>query len=276
MAKKLNNLSTRVIMTIIGVPLIVILSLVGKIPFLVFTLAIGLISYYEYSRMLRNRHSFTHRLIGYIAIALIIINEYKNFFDYHIFMLILVSLLLLSELFRKKESATANLGGSLLGILYIGFFTAAIVDLREFYNESVFLYAQGGYLIIAILVSIWVCDSAAYFIGTAYGLHKLMPRVSPKKSWEGAIAGFVFAIITMIAAREFFLEFIQLRDAIVLGFIVGAFGQIGDLAESLLKRDNHVKDSSSLIPGHGGILDRFDSLLFTAAIVYLYLTYFVK
>ncbi len=276
MSKKMNNLSTRVLVTLVGVPLIVLASIIGKIPFLIFALAVGLISFYEYSKMLRNRHSYTNKLIGYLSVGLIIINEYKKFFEYHFFFLILVGVLLLLELFRNKESATANLGSSLLGILYIGFFSAAIVDLREFYRESVFLYSQGGYLIISIFVSIWICDSAAYFVGSAYGLHKLMPRVSPKKSWEGAIAGFVFAILGMIAAREFFLEFLELKDAIAIGFIVGVFGQVGDLVESLLKRDNHVKDSSSIIPGHGGILDRFDSLLFTAPIVYLYLTFFVK
>ncbi|MEW6701110.1 MAG: phosphatidate cytidylyltransferase, partial [Bacteroidota bacterium] len=171
--------------------------------------------------------------------------------------------------------ASANLGSTLLGIFYMGLFSAAIVDLREFYRDSIFTYNQGGYLIISILASIWICDSAAYFIGTAYGRHKLMPRVSPNKSWEGAIAGFVFAIIGMIAAREVLLEFMELHNAIVIGFIVGTFGQIGDLIESLLKRDAHVKDSSSLIPGHGGIFDRFDSLLFTAPVVYLYLFLFV-
>ncbi|MBA4406380.1 phosphatidate cytidylyltransferase [bacterium] len=276
MSKKMNNLSTRVLVTLVGVPLIVLVSLVGKIPFLIFVLAIGLISYYEYSKMLRNKHSYPSKLIGYSAVGLIIINEYKNFIDYHIFFLIVVGLLLLFELFRNKESAIANLGATLLGIFYIGFFAAAIVDLREFYSDSVFTYSQGGYLIISIFVSIWICDSAAYFVGSAYGLHKLMPRVSPKKSWEGAVAGFVFAVAGMIAARELILEFMTLRDAIAIGFIVGAFGQIGDLVESLLKRDTHVKDSSSIIPGHGGIFDRFDSLLFTAPIVYLYLTFFVK
>jgi phosphatidate cytidylyltransferase len=103
-----------------------------------------------------------------------------------------------------------------------------------------------------------------------------MPRVSPNKSWEGAVAGFVFAVSGMIAARELVLDFLTMRDAVAIGFIVGLFGQIGDLIESLLKRDTHVKDSSSIIPGHGGILDRFDSLLFTAPIVYLYLTFFTK
>lgn len=276
MTKRMNNLSTRVIVALIGVPLIVIVSLLGKIFFLIFILAIGLISYYEYSKMVRNKHSYPNKLIGYLSVGLIIINEYKNFIDYHIFFLILIGLLLLLELFRNKESAIANLGSTLLGIFYIGFFAAAIINLREFYSDSIFTYNQGGYLIISILISIWICDSAAYFIGSAYGIHKLMPRVSPKKSWEGAVAGFVFSIAGMIAAHELLLDFMQLQDAIAIGFIVGIFGQIGDLIESLLKRDVHVKDSSSIIPGHGGIFDRFDSLLFTAPIVYLYLTIFVK
>lgn len=271
MIKKMNNLSTRVIVALIGVPLIVVVSLLGKIFFLIFILAIGLISYYEYSKMVRNKHSYPNKLIGYLSVGLIIINEYKNFIDYHTFFLILIVLLLLLELFRNRESAIANLGSTLLGIFYIGFFAAAIINLREFYSDSVFTYNQGGYLIISILVSIWICDSAAYFVGSAYGIHKLMPRVSPKKSWEGAIAGFVFSVAGMIAARELLLDFMQLQDAIAIGFIVGIFGQIGDLIESLLKRDAHVKDSSSIIPGHGGIFDRFDSLLFCAPIIYLYL-----
>lgn len=274
--KKMNNLSTRVFVALIGVPLLIVFCILGKIPFLALVIVIGLVSYYEFSRMLRNRHTHAHRLIGYLSVGAIIVNEYKNFIDYHILFLIITLLLLLLELFRRKESAVANLGGSMLGIMYIGFFAGAIIDLREFYCASVFTYSQGGYLIIAIMATIWICDSAAYFIGSAYGLHKLMPRVSPNKSWEGAIAGFVFSVLAMIAAHEFILDFMELKDAIVIGIIVGTFGQIGDLVESLFKRDSHVKDSSSIIPGHGGILDRFDSLLFTAPIVYLYLTFFVK
>ena len=101
-----------------------------------------------------------------------------------------------------------------------------------------------------------------------------MPRISPNKSWEGAIAGFIFSVITMIAAKALFLEFLEWRDTIAVGIIVGIAGQFGDLIESMIKRDSRVKDSSSIIPGHGGILDRFDSLLFTAPAVYLYLKLF--
>lgn len=272
MSKKLNNLTSRVIVALIGIPLIVALCIIGKIPFLIFILLVGLISFNEFTMMLKSKNSFPNKLIGLIAVTIIIINEYKSFIDYHIFLVALILVLLLLELFRNKASAINNVGSTLLGIFYIGIFSAAIIDLREFYAESYFTYTQGGYLILSILISIWLCDSAAYFIGSAYGLHKLMLRVSPKKSWEGAVAGFIFSVIGMVASKSLMLEFLSTFDAIIIGIIVGVFGQIGDLVESLIKRDANVKDSSSLIPGHGGILDRFDSLLFSAPIIYLYLS----
>jgi phosphatidate cytidylyltransferase len=122
---------------------------------------------------------------------------------------------------------------------------------------------------------IWVCDSAAYYIGSAFGKHKLFPRVSPNKSWEGAIAGFIFAVVTAVAAKYLLLDYLRTDQAVILGIIVGIFGQLGDLFESLLKRDAGVKDSSNLIPGHGGVLDRFDSLLVVSPLVYLYLDFVV-
>lgn len=271
MPKQMSNLVSRVLVALVGIPLIVALCLIGKVPFLLFVLVVGLFAFYEFSGMMKSKNSFTNKIIGSVSVLLIILNEYSHFIDYHIFVVLIVLSLLLSELFRNKSSAINNLGSTLLGIFYIGFFSASILDIREFYNASAFTYSQGGYLILSILVSIWLCDSGAYFIGSAYGLHKLMPRVSPKKSWEGAIAGFVFAVAGMIAAQSLVLEFLSLSNAVVIGIIVGLFGQIGDLVESLIKRDANVKDSSAIIPGHGGIFDRFDSLLFTAPIVYLYL-----
>ena len=108
------------------------------------------------------------------------------------------------------------------------------------------------------------------------GKHKLFKRVSPNKSWEGAIFGFIFAITTMILAKIIILNFLSWNTVIALGFIVGIFGQVGDLIESLIKRDAGVKDSSAIIPGHGGIFDRFDSLLYTAPLIFLYLSFFER
>jgi phosphatidate cytidylyltransferase len=159
----------------------------------------------------------------------------------------------------------------LLAILYAGLFSASIIGIREFYSDVPLSYTNGGFIIISIFITLWMTDSAAYFIGSAIGKHKLFPRVSPNKSWEGAIAGFVFAIITLVVLKSILLNFLDWTDVIAFGIIIGIFGQVGDLIESLIKRDANVKDSSNIIPGHGGIFDRFDSLLFSAPIIFLYL-----
>lgn len=268
---KMSNLATRVIVALFGIPLIIIVSILGKIPFLIFVLFIGLVSFFEFSKMLSRRRFYPNLIIGFLSVAFIIINSFYQFISFEMLSLIIVPVLLLAELFRKSESAIANIGASLIGVFYIGLFASALILIREYYGDSYFLYDQGGYIIIAVLATIWICDSAAYFIGSATGKHKILTRVSPHKSWEGGIAGFVFSIITMVVAQIIALNFISMQDAIAIGFIVGVFGQAGDFVESLLKRDANVKDSSSLIPGHGGIFDRFDSLLFSAPIIYLYM-----
>lgn len=273
---KLNNTLTRTIVALIGIPFIIAACYFGKELFLIFVLAIGIISFHEFSKMVLNKKSHVNIPAGITSVAVIILNSYYGFIEFEILILIIVPLLLFMELFRNKESAILNLGSALLGIFYIGLFASSILKIREFFGFSNQLYIQGGLLIISVLISIWACDSGAFFIGSAVGKHKLFPRVSPKKSWEGAIAGFLFSVLAMIALRSIFLDFLSLRDVIIIGLISGIFGQIGDLIESLIKRDASVKDSSSLIPGHGGIFDRFDSLLFTAPLVYIYLRFFVQ
>ncbi len=129
---------------------------------------------------------------------------------------------------------------------------------------------------ITVFAIIWICDSAAFHVGAPWGKHKLFPRVSPQKSWEGAIAGCLFGIAAAIAAKYIALPFLPLTGAILIGAVVGTIGQLGDLTESLLKRDAGVKDSSKLIPGHGGAFDRFDSVLMVSPCVYLYLCWLFR
>ena len=272
----LGNTATRIIVSLIAIPLILAACFYGGLPFLFFVLLIGLVSFYEFSAMTKNRMAYVNFSLGAITVLIIIINTYYAFTGLNIILVLATSLLLLFELFRNKESAIINIGTTLLGILYFGVLASSILLIREFFSKSDMLYSEGGYLIISIMVSIWVCDSAAFFLGSAFGKHKLFPRVSPNKSWEGAIAGFVFAIVGMIASKFILLEYLSWQDVIVIGIIAGTIGQLGDLVESLIKRDAKVKDSSAIIPGHGGIFDRFDSLLLTAPIVYLYLYYFVS
>lgn len=231
------------------------------------------IGYYEFINISKNKNNYPDPVTGFAAVFLIVLNAYFKLFEFGHFMMLFVPVLFLRELFRNKNSAMNNTGSALLGIFYTGLLPSSVVMIRELYSGNAVLYDTGAFLIIALLVSIWVCDSAAFFVGSAIGKHKLFPRVSPKKSWEGAIAGFFFSIITMIVMKYLLIDFLSLPDAVMIGVIVGIFGQIGDLAESLIKRDAGVKDSSNLIPGHGGILDRFDSLLYTAPLVYLYMQY---
>lgn len=206
-----------------------------------------------------------------------------------------VPCVLLLELFRNRPGAGMNIATTLFGVCYVPLFLGSLIGLRELFVPADFpvylhfdlhglavppevrdtIYAWGGYTVLALLASIWVCDSAAYFVGTRFGRHKLLERVSPKKTWEGATAGFLAAIIAFAGARVLFLPYMSPATAIVCGGLVGLFGQMGDLVESLLKRDAGVKDSSDLIPGHGGVLDRFDSLIFVSPLVYLYLDFVV-
>lgn len=269
----LGNTATRVIVSIIAIPLILLVCIYGEIPFLIFVLGIALISFWEFTQLVKNKNAHLNFIIGIAAVLLIVLNAYFNFINFQIFIIGFSVILLLVELFRNKDSAILNIGVTFFGVFYLGLFASTIILIREYFSHSAILYSEGGYLIISILVSIWICDSAAFFVGTAFGEHKLFPRVSPNKSWEGAIAGFVFAIISMIVAKALLLDLLTLFDSVVIGVIVGIIGQMGDLVESLVKRDAGVKDSSALIPGHGGIFDRFDSLLLTAPVVYLYLDF---
>ena len=240
---------------------------------MLFILAIASISFYEFVKMTENKGTKPNIYFGLPAVLFMIVNVYYRAVDYEIVILLIVSITLVIELFRNKDSAINNTGSTLIGIFYIGLFSSSIIGIRELYSFSYALYPHGGFIIISILVSIWLCDSAAFFLGTAFGKHKLFPRVSPSKSWEGAVAGFVFSILGMAAGKALVIDFLNWDDVIIIGIIIGLFGQIGDLVESLFKRDCGVKDSSSLIPGHGGIFDRFDSFIFSAPLVYLYLYY---
>jgi len=121
----------------------------------------------------------------------------------------------------------------------------------------------------------WTGDIVAFFVGSRFGRHKMLKRVSPAKSWEGAICGGLAATGALFTMRALYAPYLSVADTIILGVLGYTVAVVGDLVESLLKRDANLKDVSTSIPGHGGVLDRFDSLLFTAPMVYYYLRFFV-
>jgi len=174
----------------------------------------------------------------------------------------------------RAGTPPANWAWTVGGILYIGLFLGHLVSLRGM--------ADGRNWLFLVILATAASDTFAFFIGRSFGRHRLAPRISPNKTWEGAVAGVVGAMVLSLlfaaprlfgAADPLFVEGFIYWQALLLGFLVSVFGQLGDLAESLLKRRAGVKDSSSLLPGHGGLLDRLDSIVFAGVVVYYYVVW---
>lgn len=171
----------------------------------------------------------------------------------------------------------ANAGATVLGTLYLSLFTFFIL-LRNLPGDTLTLFAQpvewGARLMGLVLFSSWATDTGAYFVGKSLGKRKLCPDLSPGKTVEGAIGGVLSAVL--IALLLGWTLHIPLSHAAAMGGISGVWGQVGDLSKSVMKRDLGIKDFGSLLPGHGGILDRFDSALFNVPIAYFYAVVFMS
>lgn len=185
--------------------------------------------------------------------------------------LLLVLYLMISELYRKKENPVLNWAYSMLSQLYIAL-PFAMLNVLAFQNDpETSSVSYNPILPLSIFIFIWLNDTGAYCVGSIIGKHRLFERISPKKSWEGSIGGGVLAIASAFVLANFF-PFMTMMEWAGLALVVVVFGTWGDLTESLLKRQLKIKDSGNILPGHGGVLDRFDSALMAipAAVVYLY------
>jgi len=261
----MKELSVRIAVAVIGIPLLLFILIKGGVYFYLFSVIVTLIGQWEMYRLAERKNSkpnfWPGILLGQILLAVVFIGAQT-----YLLILGLVTLLYLvgAEMFRNDGSALLNTAGTLLGIAYPTFFWSLLLYVRLYFTH---LYPAsgdwGGLFVIILFVTIWICDTFAYFFGMKFGKHRLFERVSPKKSWEGAVAGLFGALLVYFVVYFWQIIPITLPVAIISGFIVGIFGQFGDLVESWFKRDAGVKDSSNLLPGHGGILDRFDSILFS-------------
>jgi phosphatidate cytidylyltransferase len=187
--------------------------------------------------------------------------------------LLYVSLLQIAT--RGTKQAILNMSSFMFGLIYVPLLFSFLILIRELPHQANIDYRTGGIWIIFILLCVWLSDTLAYFIGTPWGKHKLSPQISPGKSVEGFFAGIAGAALAAIFSYHLFLDFVPLANLFILSLIIGLVGQVGDLVESSFKREANLKDSSGILPGHGGILDRFDSLLFVAPAVYLYLRFVI-
>lgn len=196
--------------------------------------------------------------------------------------LFLIIYLLVSELYLKKKNPLNNWAYAMMSQIYIAlsFAMLNVLAYHSIGNEGELSNYQVQYnpiLPLSIFIFTWINDTGAYCTGMLFGKHRLFERISPKKSWEGSIGGGVFSIIAAIVMAHYF-PFMPISIWIGLALTVVIFGTLGDLTESLLKRTIGIKDSGNILPGHGGMLDRFDSTLMAvpAAVVYLYVISFIE
>ena len=190
--------------------------------------------------------------------------------------LFLIIYLLVSELYLKKKNPLNNWAYAMMSQIYIAL-SFAMLNVLAYHSTGTSPYhvQYNPILPLSIFIFTWINDTGAYCTGMLFGKHRLFERISPKKSWEGSIGGGVFSVIAAVVMAHFF-PFMSLGVWIGLALTVVVFGTLGDLTESLLKRTLGIKDSGNILPGHGGMLDRFDSTLMAvpAAVVYLYVVSF--
>ena len=236
---------------------------------------------YEFYQLAEKLGAKPYKVIGLISGALLYLapTYFFAFLDSHKLCAIVgVSLfsIFLVALFDKKENTILNLAYTFFGIVYavIPFvFLHQIACFDD--NKTYHLMAFNSHYVLGIILLIWLNDTAAYLVGSFIGKNKLYERISPGKTWEGTIGA---TIITMVCSYIVSVWFPELAFIhwLVIAFIVATLGTAGDLVESMLKRQAGVKDSGKIMPGHGGILDRFDSLLFVSPFIYAYLQLFCK
>ena len=246
----------------------------GGLWFTIFTSVVMLLAIREFYQINSTQDSVPMLWLGWIA-TLGILMMYDNsvvLVDNYLIISIIGFVLvgMTVELFRYKPNPTRNIAITFFGIFYIPILLGTLLSLRQMDTD------YNSHLTFGLFISIWVCDSAAYLAGRKWGKKKICERISPKKTVVGCVAGFIGAGVVysvMIATKVLGNQFGWV-DVAMFTVISGIFGQMGDFSESLIKRDVGVKDSGSFLPGHGGVLDRFDSLIFASPLTFVYMQLF--
>ena len=270
------GLLPRVVVTLLGLPCFIVITLRGGLFFLLLVDVILLLGLREFYAMMAGKGYRPYSAIGILCGLGVSWWVYRGGAAISLLLTLTLLLIMILELLRHDTShAQAHIAITVLGVLYVGWLGSHLVLLRELPGLVGAPYDLGARLVFLVTAITWMGDIAAYFVGVSIGRRPLLARVSPGKTVEGSAGGILAASATGVVCALTFAPFLTPVAGAILGLVGGLFGLLGDLVESLLKRDAGIKDSAVLIPGHGGVLDRFDSLLFTAPLLYYYLRSFV-
>ena len=260
----------RVFTAVLFVIVLIVGIYVHPIGLIATFLGIALLANYEFYGLVKKANASPQLVTGLIAVVLLFGAVASHIYcGKTVLFQLLILLTFLSfiiELYRKKENPFANIAYTLLGVIYVALPFALLI----------YLALQNGVeqfrpdIVMGLFIMIWINDTGAYLVGVNFGKNRLFERISPKKSWEGSIGG---GIATLLAAWacSYFSQELNLVLWLSVGLIIAVVGGLGDLVESLFKRSINVKDSGSILPGHGGLLDRFDAILIVAPMVFVFL-----
>ncbi|MCF8308361.1 MAG: phosphatidate cytidylyltransferase [Bacteroidales bacterium] len=267
----MNNFYQRAITGILYVAITVTAIIISPVITAILFLVIGLLTVSEFLINFKGRarpHLGFSLLISAMVYAIIALHTMEIFNDVYLLLLIAPVLAFFAlELFRREKNPFLNITFALIAMVYV------IVPLALLNNIYQFGFQTGSepyQFLLAFFVLIWVNDTGAYLTGLLIGKHKLLPSVSPKKTWEGFFGGALLALVIAWLAGNYFENY-QNISYVFYAIIIIIFATVGDLVESLLKRNFNVKDSGSILPGHGGMLDRFDGVLLSAPAIFLYM-----
>lgn len=269
MEEKYNNLLKRTMTIIIGVPLVILTIFWKGFPFFIVIIIIALLGLKElYSIAHKQKYKPSYILGGILTSYFILISVYDiyslNYYIKNIFITFFIILSFVMQLFKKDFSKVlTEISVVIFGSIYLGYLFSFMLKIKDLPN--------GNYFLISLLLITWANDSGAYLIGTKLGKNKIFPKISPKKTFEGAIGGIIFSIAATFALKNWLN--VTFNELLFLGLIISIIAQLGDLFESVLKRGSGIKDSGTLVPGHGGILDCLDSIIFTAPVFYYCITF---
>ena len=265
-----SNLMQRVAVAVVGIPLFLWLNIQGGAYFLGLVLLLSLMATWEFWRLATHRAHPPSVAILLPLTAFVQLDFYYGFIGYWEAILAVVMFLYVLEIWRNQGSQFMNLGATLVGLLYVNLSFGSLLRLRLSETTGA---GSGEALVLLLFLCVWAADIFAYFGGRSLGgkfiKKKLFPRISPKKTWEGYLFGIAGSALAAWACSTWIPGSPDGR-AIPAGLLIGVVAPAGDLLESMFKRDAGVKDSSGVIPGHGGVLDRFDTVMFVAPLLYFF------
>ena len=287
---KFGDLSKRLLTAVVGVPILIYALVQGGYVLLTLVAFVAVIGLWEFFHVMELRGYKPLKTAGYVSGLVIVFSAYF-LQDYFLVLFLVLLFILFMGLFEKdNKAALSGTGGTIFGIFYIAGLLTFAIKLRalgtflmtQYRSLGSFLTTQhiddrtGMYAVFFPIAVIFISDTGAYFIGKAYGKRRVAPSISPKKSWEGVGGGIAASLLAAFVIWLIAPDRFPLKHALILSVLLSFAGLAGDLVESRIKRDAEVKDSGTLFPGHGGVMDRIDALLFGLPISYIYFLMYFK